>query len=147
MKPVSFFEKLRSRQELTDWIRNHDPNHKDTWIQENLPKEQVFQARILDALKAWKAAGNIDRNAMIWKQGAAPYQRQGLPDITAIIGGRFFGFEVKRPYGVGRLTGIQAKTIEDINAAGGVAEEVSFADDVKEILIREGAWNNSGEEA
>jgi len=140
MKPVSFFEKIPDRQTLLNWIRNNDPNHRDSWLQDNLPKEQAFQSKILESLKEWKSAGSIDQNAMIWKQGAAPYQRQGLPDILAIINGRFFAFEVKRPYGIGKLTGIQTKTIADIKAAGGVAETVSFSEEVKKILINSGAW-------
>lgn len=140
MKPVSFFEKLRSRQELTDWIRNHDPNHKDTWLQENLPKEQAFQKVILDKMKQWTKNGSISPDALIWKEGAGVYQMQGLPDILAVIEGQFFGFEVKRPY-LGRPTEIQRHTVKQIEAAGGHAAFVSYASEVRDVLKTAGVWH------
>lgn len=140
MRTIAFFEKYPETSALRDWIKSNDPNHKDTWIRDNVPRESVFQSRILTKMTEWRTAGNISKDALIWKQGAAPYQRQGLPDIIAIIDGRFYGFEVKRPYGLGRVSGIQARTIAEIRAAGGVAEIVSFAAEVEQILRREGAW-------
>lgn len=142
MKTVAFFEDFTERQDLLDYLAENGVKEKSAWLRDQMPKEQAFQDRLLKSLAGWKQAGRICRQAMIWKQGAAPYQRQGLPDILAVIDGRLYGFEVKRPFGVGVLTGIQRKTIEDIRAAGGVAEVVSFAREIKEILIREGAWKN-----
>ena len=72
-------------------------------------------------------------DAFVWKAAAGPYSRQGIPDVCAIIGGRFYGFEVKRPY-IGVLTKIQEQTMERIRAAGGTAEVVCLPEDVGRIV-------------
>lgn len=93
-------------------------------------KESWYQAKIIKWLK------DTYPGAFVWKAAAGPYSRGGIPDICAIIDGRFFGFEVKRP-GIGKLTKLQEQTIKQINAAGGIAAEVSFPDDAKMIIINQ----------
>lgn len=93
-------------------------------------RESYYQERIIKWLNAKYP------HAFVWKAQAGPYSRQGIPDICAIIEGHFFGFEVKRPDG-GRLSPIQAKTIEQINAAGGTALVVSYPEQVMEAIT---AW-------
>ncbi|MDE7243752.1 MAG: VRR-NUC domain-containing protein [Oscillospiraceae bacterium] len=90
-------------------------------------KESWYQAKILKWLK------EAYPEAFVWKAAAGPYCRQGIPDICAIIDGRFFGFEVKRPK-VGRLSKIQEQAIKEINTAGGTAGVVSFPEDVERII-------------
>ena len=90
-------------------------------------KESFYQGKIIKWLK------EVYPDAFIWKAQAGPYCRQGIPDICAIIDGRFFGFEVKRP-GIGKLTKLQEQTIKQINAAGGFAAVVSTPADAKQTI-------------
>lgn len=93
-------------------------------------KESFYQAKIIKWLK------DTYPSAFVWKAAAGPYSRGGIPDICAIIDGRFFGFEVKRP-GIGKLTKLQEQTIKQINAAGGFAAVVSFPEDARMIIIKQ----------
>lgn len=143
MKTVSFFEINNfSQEELREWIRSNDSECKDTrrWLFENLPKEQAFQEVILGKMKQWAKNGSISPDALIWKECAGIYQTQGLPDISAVIEGQFFGFEVKRPY-LGRPTKIQRHRVKQIEAAGGHAAFVSYASEVRDILKTAGVWH------
>ena len=97
------------------------------YLQEHLPRESYYQKKIMDFLKQ-----NYP-TAFVWKEAAGPYSRQGIPDVSAIIDGRYYGFEVKRPF-FGVLSKIQEQTIEKIRAAGGVAEVVTFPHEVQEIV-------------
>lgn len=99
----------------------------DKLLRDTLPKESYFQSAILRWLKENYPA------AFVWKVQAGPYARQGVPDICAIIDGRFYGFEVKRPY-VGRLSRIQQSTMEAIEKAGGRAGVVTWPDDARKLI-------------
>lgn len=96
-----------------------------------IPKEQKFQDAIIKHLKKKYP------QAYIWKDQAGMYQQRGIPDICAIINGRFYGFEVKRPF-FGRASKLQEKNIERINRAGGIAGVVTYTEDV-DALIERGA--------
>lgn len=96
-------------------------------LRDTLPKESYFQSAILRWLKENYPA------AFVWKVQTGPYARQGVPDICAIIDGRFYGFEVKRPY-VGRLSRIQQSTMEAIEKAGGRAGVVTWPDDARKLI-------------
>lgn len=99
-----------------------------------IPKEKYFQTKILDYLKTLKDDGV---RSMFWKEASGfGYQISGLPDICGIINGRFYAFEVKRPL-LGKVTPVQEKRIEEIRAAGGVAEVVCFVEEVKVIIKHE----------
>ena len=96
-------------------------------VGELVPKEKYFQTKILNYLKTLP-------NAMFWKeQSGFGYQGSGLPDICGIINGRFYGFEVKRPF-IGKVSPIQRERIEEIRKAGGVAEVVSYVEEVEKII-------------
>lgn len=99
-------------------------------MREFLPKESFYQEQIIRWLKS-----NY-KTAFVWKAAAGPYSRQGIPDICAVIGGRFFGFEVKRPY-IGRLSKIQEETMHAIRQAGGIVAVVTWPEQCKEIIMRE----------
>lgn len=99
----------------------------DKLLRDTLPKESYFQSIIRRWLKEHYPA------AFIWKVQTGPYARQGVPDICAIIDGRFYGLEVKRPY-VGRLSRIQQATIEAIEKAGGRAGVVTWPEDAERII-------------
>lgn len=90
-------------------------------------KEQYYQAKILRWLKDTYPA------AFVWKAAAGPYSQGGIPDICAVIDGRFYGFEVKRPEN-GRLSALQEQAIRKINSAGGIAAVVHFPEDVQRII-------------
>lgn len=89
-------------------------------------KESYYQKKIIEWFKKEYPA------AFIWKAAAGPYSRGGIPDLCAIINGKFYGFEVKRPGG--KPTKLQIKTIKEINAAGGIAAVVTYPTEVEKII-------------
>lgn len=99
----------------------------EEYLRKHLPKESYYQDKIIKFLK------DTHPTAFVWKAAAGPYSRQGIPDVCAVINGRYYGFEVKRPY-IGVLSTIQEQTIEKIRAAGGVAAVVCFPEEVKQII-------------
>lgn len=103
----------------------------EKFLASHLPKESHYQGRIIRYLKEQYP------DAFVWKAAAGPYSRQGIPDVCAVIGGRFYGFEVKRPY-IGVLSRIQEQTMERIRAAGGIAGVVCFPEDVERMMERSG---------
>lgn len=110
----------------------------EKFLVDHLPKENYYQSAIINYLKEHYP------DAFIWKAAAGPYSRQGIPDICAVIDGRYYGFEVKRPY-IGVLSRIQEQTIEKIRAAGGIAEVVCFPADAEKIIEKmrcELVWKN-----
>jgi hypothetical protein len=139
------FEEFASRKELVAHLKQEGliktTNEASAWIINNVPLEKVFQAKIMNWLKEQKTKRTIP-NMFLYKQQAGVYQRQGLPDITAIIDGQYFGFEVKRPF-IGATSPIQEETIKEIFAAGGHAYVVSFVSEVREILQAEGKLKTS----
>lgn len=109
----------------------------DKLLRDTLPKESYFQSAILHWLKenypaafVWRGAGDGQHS---WPYATGPYARQGVPDICAIIDGRFYGFEVKRPF-VGRLSPIQQATMEAIEKAGGRVGVVTWPDDARKLI-------------
>lgn len=89
-------------------------------------KESYYQTKII------KWIGKEYPAAFVWKAAAGPYSRGGIPDLCAIINGKFYGFEVKRPGG--KPTKLQIKTIKEINAAGGIAAVVTYPTEVEKII-------------
>lgn len=67
-----------------------------------------------------------------WKTHGGMYGTAGIPDIIACVDGRFYAFEVKQPGG--RLTRLQAATLDKIRAAGGVAAMVTSAEEAGRAL-------------
>ena len=92
-------------------------------------KESYYQTNIIKWLKA------AYPTAFVWKAAAGAYSRGGIPDICAVIDGRFYGFEVKRPGG--KPTELQRQAIEQINKAGGKAAVITYPSEV-EIIIKGG---------
>lgn len=70
-----------------------------------------------------------------WKTHGGMYGTAGIPDIIACVDGRFYAFEVKQPGG--RLTRLQAATLDKIRAAGGVAAMVTSAEEAGRALPAE----------
>ena len=133
-----FFESFSSRAELVEWLKTMDLAHNaaeaDEWIKAQLPAEQRFQSRIMNHLRHLRETGKISAASIWWKNTSGAYARGGLPDIFAIIDGRFYAFEVKRPF-VGVLSALQTKSIKEINEAGGIAGVVIHPRDVDELIF------------
>lgn len=99
----------------------------EKYLRAKLPKESYYQKKIKDFLKKQYP------NAFVWKEAAGAYSQQGIPDVSAVIDGRYYGFEVKRPY-IGVQSEIQKKTVELIRKAGGCAGFVTFPADVQKLI-------------
>ena len=100
------------------------------YIRERLPKESYYQDKIIKHIR------ELIPSSFVWKAAAGPYSRQGIPDICAVVNGRYYGFEVKRPF-IGVLSKIQERTILQIRAAGGKAYVVTYTAEVTRILQKE----------
>ena len=129
------YTSFRTYEELQDYTIEHNKGIStreaaDKFIREKMPKESHFQKKILNWIK------DNAPNAIAWKEAAGPYSRQGIPDITCIINGRYYGFEVKRPF-IGVLSKMQEQTIKQIRKAGGRAWVVTSEKEVAEILLPE----------
>lgn len=129
------YTSFRTYEELQDYTIEHNKGIStreaaDKFIREKMPKESYFQKKILDWIK------DNAPNAIAWKEAAGPYSRQGIPDITCVINGRYYGFEVKRPF-IGVLSKMQEQTIKQIRKAGGRAWVVTSEKEVAEILLPE----------
>jgi|GEM_PF-3475479 len=61
-----------------------------------------------------------------------PSRMQGFPDVIALVEGIVWGIEVKAPGG--RLTGSQAQTLAELQAAGGVSLVVVSVDTFSHVL-------------
>lgn len=75
------------------------------------------------------------RGRGIWcfKVAGGPMQQRGVPDIICCVGGVFVALEVKRPK-LGRLTDLQALTIEDIRQNNGFAEVVTSVEEAAAVI-------------
>ena len=107
-----------------------DAREAEVWLRQNLPLEKDYQKKIIQRIRT------LFPDAFTWKASAGPYSMGGIPDVCCIIHGRFYGFEVKRPF-VGVPSDLQRRMIAKIEAAGGKAYIVSFADQVEELLAPE----------
>lgn len=132
MRRIDNFESKEAVVEYLKRARGFKTSREaERFLMSHLPKESYYQSQIINYLKE-----NYP-DAFIWKAAAGPYSRQGIPDVCAVIGGRYYGFEAKRPY-IGVLSRIQEQTIERIRAAGGIAGVVCLPEDVERIMERSG---------
>ena len=77
-----------TRPELKRWVESEigkpiSEKDLDDLLRDRLPKEAEYQAKILE----WIREEYPD--AFVWKAAAGPYTPAGIPDICAIINGRF----------------------------------------------------------
>lgn len=126
------YTKFKTYDELLGYIKNRYEKIRNNYeaeifIRERMPKESYYQRKIMEWI------GKNIPDAVIWKEAAGPYSRQGIPDITCIVNGRYYGFEVKRPF-IGKLSKIQKETIDLLNKAGAKAYVVTSEKEVAEIL-------------
>lgn len=139
---TEFFEQFPTMRDLGAYLKSKPETANTTavqYIKANLPKESAFQAKIIASVEDWKKKRLIDPNTLIWKNTAGVYNRNGLPDLLMVSGGKFFALEVKRPY-LGKLSPLQKKAIVDINLAGGNADAVSYPSEVKATMIEADVW-------
>ena len=103
-----------------------------------IPEESYYQTKILEWLREEYPT------AFVWKAAAGPYSQGGIPDVCAVIDGKYYGFEVKRPY-LGVTSQLQKQTIKKIIAAGGVAAVVTFVEDVEAVIqsVKQGVTKNN----
>lgn len=130
------FEDFKTKEELISYLKTakdiscQTTKQAEKYIAEHLPKESYYQKKIMETIR------ELFPSAFVWKAAAGPYGRGGIPDICAIINGKYYGFEVKRPF-IGAPTKLQLQTIKKIQAAGGRAYVVSWPVEVERILRRE----------
>jgi hypothetical protein len=80
----------------------------------NIPRESVFQKKVLQFLKD-------DPNSYAIKYWAgSKFTKEGVPDILACINGEFHGIELKSDGTSYNETMLQAMNLDHINRAGGV---------------------------
>ena len=60
--------------------------------------------------------------------------KNGCPDLLVCYKGKFYGFEVKRSDGRGKVSPLQIYRIKQINDCGGKAYVVKSVEEVKKIL-------------
>lgn len=125
-------DSFQTKEEAIAYIRENvygcsQYNQAVKHLHEKLPKESYYQTKIINTLKKNYPKG------VVWKEAAGPYSSQGIPDVTFILDGRYYGFEVKRPF-LGVPTHMQLQTIKKIREAGGIAEIVTFPEEVMKIV-------------
>lgn len=128
-------DEFRTKTEAIDYILKESKpgmtrSEAEKILLQKIPKESYYQSRIIRYLKAKYPL------AFVWKAAAGPYSYNGIPDVCMILDGRYYGFEVKRPF-IGKASAMQLQTIDMIRRAGGMAGIVTTVADV-EKLIREG---------
>jgi len=130
------FEQFRTKAEVIKYLKTtkdiscRTTTEAEKYLRAHLPKESYYQDKIIKHIK------ELLPSAFVWKAAAGPYSRQGIPDVCAIVNGRFYGFEVKRPF-IGVLSKIQERTIKQIQEAGGKAYVVTYTAEVTRILQKE----------
>lgn len=130
------FEQFRTKEDVIKYLKdiNDIPCKTNTqaeeYLRKHLPKESYYQDKIIKHIR------KSVPSSFVWKAAAGSYSRGGIPDICAVINGKYYGFEVKRPF-IGVLSKIQERTIEQIHKAGGKAYVVSYPSDVTKIFKHE----------
>ena len=77
---------------------------------------------------------SLGGDIFFWKEHGGPYGTSGIPDIICCYKGRFLGLEAKLPGG--KLTALQRRALDRINAAGGIGRRVESVDDVKAVIAQ-----------
>ena len=77
---------------------------------------------------------SLGGDIFFWKEHGGPYGTSGIPDIICCYKGRFLGLEAKLPGG--KLTALQCRALDRINAAGGIGRRVESVDDVKAVIAQ-----------
>tara|TARA_R110000796_G_scaffold80103_1_gene177371 strand:- start:26 stop:370 length:345 start_codon:yes stop_codon:yes gene_type:complete len=102
-------------------------------------KVQKAIAQYLDLRRLcwWAVPNGGRRNIGVAKKLKAEGVKSGIPDISLVYNGRFYGIEVKKPKTStpkGTLSANQKSRIAQIEASGGVVGLAYCVSDVKELL-------------
>ena len=92
----------------------------------------MLERDIIIAIKIYLAS--LGSDVFFWKEHGGPYGTSGIPDIICCYKGRFLGLEAKLPSG--KLTALQRRALDKINAAGGIGRRVESVDDVKAVIAQ-----------
>ena len=92
----------------------------------------MLERDIIIAIKIYLAS--LGSDVFFWKEHGGPYGTSGIPDIICCYKGRFLGLEAKLPGG--KLTALQRRALDKINAAGGIGRRVESVDDVKAVIAQ-----------
>lgn len=92
----------------------------------------MLERDILIAIKIYLTS--LGSDVFFWKEHGGPYGTSGIPDIICCYKGRFLGLETKLPGG--KLTALQRRALDKINAAGGIGRRVESVDDVKAVIAQ-----------
>ena len=92
----------------------------------------MLERDVVAAIKKYLIS--LGGDIFFWKEHGGPYGTSGIPDFICCYKGRFLGLEAKLPGG--KLTELQKRTLDKINAAGGIARRVQSVDDVKVIIAQ-----------
>lgn len=105
------------------------------------PTESQLEIAICHALKInrvffWKnpTRGYFDLKRKVFRKDYNPYTKKGVPDIIAIIDGRFVGFEVKTK--TGRLSPEQKEFQKECKKNGGLYFVIRSVDDVLALIAK-----------
>ena len=92
----------------------------------------MLERDIIIAIKIYLTS--LGSDVFFWKEHGGPYGTSGIPDIICCYKGRFLGLEAKLPGG--KLTALQRRALDRINAAGGIGRRVESVDDVKAVIAQ-----------
>lgn len=92
----------------------------------------MLERDIIIAIKIYLAS--LGSDVFFWKEHGGCYGTNGIPDIICCYKGRFLGLEAKLPGG--KLTALQRRALDKINAAGGIGRRVESVDDVKAVIAQ-----------
>ena len=124
--------------QMLGWTKRMSKSEFEKILRNVIPEESYYQTKIMEWLREEYPT------AFVWKAAAGPYSQGGIPDVCAVIDGKYYGFEVKRPY-LGVTSQLQKQTIKKIIAAGGVAAVVTFVEDVEAVIqsVKQGVTKNN----
>ena len=127
------YSQFKDRAEAVEWLKEEKGmtgKEANAYLVSKVPLERYYQRKIIEWIME-NAPG-----AFVWKATQGAYSRKGIPDVCVVIGGRFYGFEIKRPF-FGVISQMQTQTIKQIEKAGGRAYIVTYAKEVADILQEE----------
>ena len=92
----------------------------------------MLERDLIIAIKVYLMS--LGSDIFFWKEHGGCYGTNGIPDIICCYKGRFLGLEAKLPNG--KLTALQRRALDKINAAGGIGRRVESVDDVKAVIAQ-----------
>jgi hypothetical protein len=126
------YEKYKTVEELQVGLGLSSKAATMDWIKKNVPLESYYQKKIIQYLR------RRFPKAVVWKETNGVYcSMNGIPDISMVKDGKYYGFEVKRPF-IGKLSAIQEATIAALSSAGAKVYVVTYISDINEALNLQG---------